>query len=101
MAVLTTRGRVTGRPHSKPLRAVGIGGVLYFTRRRPDSDWFLNAVADPRVSVSLGGDSFDGTAFRVDDGGLLARISELKYDDPARAAEPRVGIGVRRCARAS
>ena len=95
VAVLTTRGRITGRPHSRPLRAVPVGGILYFTRRRPDGDWFLNALADRRVSVTIGGEARDGEAFRVEDGGLLARISDLKYPGQARAAEPRVGIGVR------
>lgn len=96
-AVLTTRGRVTGRPHSKTLRAVRMGRTLYFTRRRPDSDWFLNALADGRVSVSLDGRTVKGSAFRVEDEGLLARISEAKYPGQARASEPRVGIGVRLC----
>lgn len=100
-AVLTTRGRVTGRPHSKTLRAVRLGGILYFTRRRPDSDWFLNALADARVSVSLDGRTVRGSAFRVEDAGLLAEISRAKYPGQARAAEPRVGIGVRLCAQGS
>lgn len=101
IAVLTTRGRVTGRPHSRPLRAVRIGETLYFTRRRPDSDWFLNALADGRVGVSFGGASHEGEAFGVEDGGLLERVSRIKYPGQARASEPRVGIGVRLCGRGS
>ena len=101
MAVLTTRGRITGRPHSRPLRAVRLGGALYFTRRRPDGDWFLNALACPRVSVSFDGASVEGAAFRVEDARLLARISEIKYPGQARASEPRVGIGVRLCGQGS
>lgn len=95
VAVLTTEGRRTGRPHSRPLRAVRLGGALYFTRRRPDGDWFLNALARPRVRVSFDGRTLEGEAFPVRDGALLARISELKYPGQARAGEPRVGIGVR------
>lgn len=95
VAVLTTRGRVTGKPHSKPLRAVKIGQTLYFTRRRPDSDWFLNALACARVSVSSDGGESEGEAFRVVDERLLAEISRIKYPGQARASEARVGIGVR------
>ena len=87
VAVLTTRGRVTGKPHSKPLRAVKIGQTLYFTRHRPDSDWFLNALACTRVSVSLDSGESEGEAFRVVDEQLLAKISQIST--PAKRAHPR------------
>lgn len=97
MAVLTTRGRVTGRAHSRPLRAVAHGGRIYFSRRRPDSDWFKNAVADPHVSVRIGDAEYAGTAERVTDEGRVRIISEIKYPGQKRAGDRRVAVQVTLC----
>ena len=93
-AVLTTRGRVTGRGHSKTLRAVMHNGRIYFSRRRPDSDWFRNAAANPEVEVRIGREARRGSARVVEDQALLRRISELKYPGQERAAEGRVAVEV-------
>ncbi len=97
-AVLTTFGRRTGRPHAVELLAVLHGGRIYFSRRRPDSDWFRNAERNPRVLVDAPalriGPGAEGTAAVVRDAGLAAAISRLKYPGQERAAEARVAVGV-------
>lgn len=93
-ATLVTRGRRTGRPHRVRLLAVRHMGRVYFTRHRPDSDWFRNALAHPAVEVVYEGGEMRGTASEVSDPGLADTISELKYPGERRAAESRVAIEV-------
>ncbi len=93
-AVLVTRGRRTGNEHAVPLRAVSRSGRLYFSRHRPDGDWYLNAAANPDVVVIRGEQSARGAARIVSDEGLLRIISELKYPGQERATERRVAIEV-------
>ena len=93
---LTTRGRRTGRPHTVWLTAVSYMGDYYFSRHRPDSDWFLNALADPSVLVHVDGRAVEGIASRVDDLATVSIISSIKYPGEARAAERRVAIRVER-----
>ncbi len=93
-ATLGTTGRRTSRAHSVTLRAVRYGGEIYFSRHRPDSDWFKNALADPEVTVRYGGRTYAGRAEAVEDEGLNREISRLKYPGEARASERRVSIRV-------
>ena len=93
-AVLTTTGRSTGAEHSVELLAVAHAGRIYFSRHRPDSDWFRNAARSPRVGVAFGGASHAGTARVVDDERLAATVSALKYPGQARASEKRVALEV-------
>ena len=93
-AVLTTTGRSTGAEHSVELLAVAHAGRIYFSRHRPDSDWFRNAARSPRVVVAFGGASHAGTARVVDDERLAATVSALKYPGQARASEKRVALEV-------
>lgn len=93
-AVLTTTGRSTGAEHSVELLAVARAGRIYFSRHRPDSDWFKNAARSPRVRVEFGGASHRGTARVVDDERLAAEVSALKYPGQARASEKRVAVEV-------
>ena len=93
-AVLTTTGRSTGAEHSVELLAVARAGRIYFSRHRPDSDWFKNAARSPQVRVEFGGASHRGTARVVDDARLAAEVSALKYPGQARASEKRVAVEV-------
>ena len=96
-ATLITRGRITNKPHSVKLKAVSYSGRIYFSRHRPDADWYLNAAANSDVVVGF--DDDDGTtatgkAHVVCDVILLQLVSELKYKGERRAKERRVAIGV-------
>lgn len=93
-AVLTTVGRTTGAEHSVELLAVARAGRVYFSRHRPDSDWFRNAARNPSVRVRIGRDVLEGSARVVDDERLAAEVSALKYPGQARASERRVAVEV-------
>ena len=45
-ATLVTRGRKTGKKHSVMLRGVMYNNKIYFSRHRPDSDWFADPAGD-------------------------------------------------------
>jgi hypothetical protein len=78
---LTTTGRVTGVPHTVPLRLVCYQGRTYASRRDARSDWCRNALRNPIVAVEVAGQRFTGIASLVTDTALSRRISQLKYRD--------------------
>ncbi|MDE1766954.1 MAG: nitroreductase family deazaflavin-dependent oxidoreductase [Thaumarchaeota archaeon] len=80
-AVLSTKGRKTGKEHSVELRAVFHNNRFYFSRRNQDSDWLKNAIAEPRVSIAINDLSFLGRASLVKDEELAKKISSMKYSD--------------------
>jgi len=49
--ILVTKGRKTGNSHSVHLRAVNYNGKIYFSRHKPDGDWFQNAIVNPQVKI--------------------------------------------------
>ena len=93
-AVLTTKGRKTGKEHSVWLRAVMYQDKIYFSRHRPDGDWFQNAIKNSNVKIQIDDKTFSGKASEVTDGKLAKKISELKYPNEERAKEKRVTIEV-------
>ena len=76
------------------LRAVNYKGKIYFSRHRPDGDWFKNSIVNPQVHVIYNNKKFSGKARRITDDSLSAKISELKYPGEERAKEARVTIEV-------
>lgn len=76
------------------LRAVNHDGKIYFSRHRPDGDWFQNALANPLVKIQYNGTTFTGNAKLVTDQELNEKISILKYPGEERAKEKRVAIEV-------
>lgn len=92
--ILTTKGRRTGKEHSVILRAVNYNGKIYFSRHRPDGDWFKNAVANADVKIKYNDEIFTGKAELVKDEELDKKISTLKYPEEERAKEKRVTIQV-------
>ena len=92
--ILITTGRKTGRKHSVMLRAVKYNDKIYFSRHRPDGDWFKNAIKNPKVQIKYNEITYSGVAKLVTDESLNAKISELKYPGEERAKEKRVAIEV-------
>jgi len=93
-AILTTKGRKTGREHSVWLRAVLYEDKIYFSRHKLDGDWLKNAVSNPDVKVKFDDSSFSGRATLVSDKHLAQKISELKYPGEERAKENRIVLEV-------
>ncbi len=92
--ILTTNGRKTGKPHSVMLRAVNYNGKIYFSRHKPDGDWFKNALKNPEVKIKYNDFVFSGNAKMITDEELNEKISQLKYPGEERAKEKRVTIEV-------
>ncbi len=93
-AKLTTLGRVSGKEHSVWLKAVMYNDKFYFSRHRPDGDWFKNAIKNSQVKVHYENESLKGKAIVVTDENLSKKISELKYPGEKRAEEKRVVLEV-------
>lgn len=93
-SILTTKGRKTGKSHSVMLRAVNYDGKIYFSRHRPDGDWFKNALVTPEVKIEYNNKILTGNAQLVTDEKLSEKISMLKYPGEQRAKEKRVTIQV-------
>ena len=91
---LSTKGRKTGKYHSVMLRAVKYNNKIYFSRHRPDSDWFKNAIKNPEVIIKYKDSTFEGKAKKVTDERLEKKISQLKYPGEKRADEKRVAIEI-------
>ena len=96
-AVLTTKGRKTGKEHSVWLRAVLYNDKIYFSRHRPDGDWFQNASENPDVKINFDDKQLVGRASIVTNVELAKKISELKYPGEERAKEKRVVLEVTLC----
>jgi hypothetical protein len=94
-AVLTTKGRKTGKVHSVQLRAVSYNELIFFSRRNKDSDWLKNSLVEPIVQVEIDGISYSGIASLVTDEVLARKISELKYPGEERAQETRIVLQVK------
>lgn len=93
-AILVTKGRKTGKSHQVTLRAVKHNGKIYFSRHRPDGDWFQNVVTNPQVFIKYKDTTYSGKAKQVQDERLEKKISELKYPGEERANEKRVAIEI-------
>lgn len=76
------------------LRAVNYNEKIYFSRHRPDGDWFQNAIVNPQVKIQYNDTVFTGQAKLVKDEELNRKISELKYPGEERAKEKRVTIEI-------
>ena len=96
-AELVTKGRKSGKKHSVWLLAVPYNGKVYFSRHRPDGDWFQNALENPDVFVKYENNTIQGKAIVVTDESLAKKISELKYPGEQRAKEQRVALEVTLC----
>ena len=92
--ILITKGRKTGNLHSVMLRAVNHNGKIYFSRHKPDGDWFQNAIVNPQVKIQYKNVEFFGKASLVTDEQLNQKISQLKYPGEKRADEKRVAIEI-------
>lgn len=80
---LTTRGRVSGRPHRIEIWFALDGDTLYFlSGGRERSDWVKNLCKTPEVTVDLGGQVFAGRARIVvdpDEDGRARSLVHGKY----------------------
>ena len=79
--ILVTKGRKTGNSHAVWLRAVKYNGKIYFSRHRPDGDWFQNAIANAEVKIQYKDMEFIGNASIVTDEKLNAESGDEKNSE--------------------
>jgi deazaflavin-dependent oxidoreductase (nitroreductase family) len=78
---LTTRGRVSGRPHEIEIWFALDGRTLYLlSGGGSSSDWVRNLRADPSVTVRLQDSTYDATARVVEAGDESERGRRLVFD---------------------
>ncbi len=93
-ATLVTRGRVTGKIHSVILKGIKYNDKIYFSRHRPDSDWFKNIISNSTVVIRYHDSEYSGNAKTVTDETLNKKISQLKFPSEAKADEKRIAIEI-------
>ena len=75
---LTTRGRVTGKPHEIEMWFCVHEGALYLLSGGMDgSDWVKNFLKDPHVTVRIAGQTFPAVAGLLDDA-LIEPLVRMK-----------------------
>ena len=78
---LTTRGRVSGRPHEIEIWFAREGRTLYLLSGGGErSDWVRNLRAEPAVTVRLRATTYDATARVVEGGDESERGRGLVFD---------------------
>jgi hypothetical protein len=92
--LLVTKGRKTGKEHTVMLRAINYDGKIYFSRHKPDGDWFQNVMVNSQVKIKYNDSVFLGNAKIVNNETLNEKISQLKYPGQERAKEERVAIEI-------
>ncbi len=93
-ATLVTRGRTTGKTHSVTLKGVKYNNKIYFSRHKPDSDWFKNVISNSIVVIRYHDSEYSGVAKTVTDEALNKKISQLKFPGEKKADEKRVSIEI-------
>ncbi|QFG25884.1 nitroreductase/quinone reductase family protein [Actinomadura sp. WMMB 499] len=90
LLLLTGTGVKSGRPHVTPLGYLERDGVLFVFASNAgapdDPAWYRNVRADPRVTVEIGAETFDGVALPVD-GDERDRIYSLQGERVPAYAE--------------
>ena len=78
VAVVTTKGRKSGKPRARAMRAVRDGDRVYAVSiLGPRADWIANLKADPNVTIKLGGKNHRATGRVIVDPDELAKAAEL------------------------
>jgi deazaflavin-dependent oxidoreductase (nitroreductase family) len=81
---VTSRGRLSGRPHTIEIWFAIEGRTLYMLSGGGDrSDWVRNVLRKPEVSVRIGGDEIAGRGRMVAEGeedALARRLLLAKYE---------------------
>lgn len=75
---ITTTGRKSGKPHTKPIWFVYDQGHLYLqSGKEGKSDWYLNLKKNPQLALKIGALTFSGKAKFITDAQEIERIHGL------------------------
>lgn len=83
---ITTIGRKSGQPHTKPIWFVYDQGHFYIqSGKEGKSDWYLNLKKNPQLTLKIDTITFSGKAKFIDDPKETERIHGLFSDKYLRA----------------
>ncbi len=89
---LGTIGRVSGRTHEVEIWFGVVDDVLYMINGSGAADWYLNAIADPRVTVRIADEQWTGLAVAVTDTDLRRRVGDLMGAKYPWDGDPSIGL---------
>lgn len=79
--ILTTTGRKTGHAHKTPLQYELLDGSYYVASARGiQADWYRNILANPSVTIEVGGREFLAQADAISDPEQIADFFELRLE---------------------
>jgi deazaflavin-dependent oxidoreductase (nitroreductase family) len=88
--LLTTTGRKSGLPRTKPMTYQAHEGSIYVFASKggfpTPPEWYLNLVASPRVTVEIGAETFEANA-RVTEGAERAEVFTRQIERLPEMAE--------------
>jgi len=75
---ITTSGRKSGKPHTKPIWFVYEQGHFYLQAgREGKTDWYQNLKKNPQLTLKIGAMTFTGKAQFIEEGKETERIHNL------------------------
>lgn len=93
---IVTTGRRTGAPHEIEIWFGVMDGAMYLiSGNGPTADWYLNLLAEPRVTVTLAGEQRIGRASAVTDMHERHRCGDLMGAKYVWEGDPAIGLTYR------
>ena len=90
---VTTIGRRSGKAHEIEIWFGVIDATMYLiSGNGPTADWYRNALANPRVSVRLAGETHAGAARDVTDADERRRAGDLMGEKYPWDGDPSIGL---------
>jgi hypothetical protein len=89
---LGTIGRVSGRTHEVEIWFGVVGDVLYMINGSGAADWYLNALANPSVTMRIDADMRVGIARPVQDPSERRSVGELMGAKYPWEGDPSIGL---------
>lgn len=90
---VTTTGRRSGKPHEIEIWFGVVDDTMYLiSGNGPGADWYRNALADPHVTVRLGGRVRSGVARDVTDPVERRNVGDVMGDKYRWDGDPSIGL---------
>jgi len=83
--LITTQGRKTGKPRTTPVGYLfdAASGTYYLVAGwKGKTNWYRNALAQPKVRITVGGSTFDAVATRADDQTVAKHLAAYAQRNP-------------------
>jgi len=75
---LTVKGRISGREVPRPVWFVlRRHEVLFLPVKGSSSQWYMNSLKNPQVSIAIGGQTYTGNAESMKEKGAVSEVVEL------------------------